>query len=136
MVTKKKVAKKKVTKKKVVARKIEPGNTPSISEIGDQVLEKYRNQLNTVVSQHSSMIDSAREELKELIESSNQEMLELVQKLSADTAAEVEEEEPKPETAWVEDHLVLNPQAVALFTKMFEVMAEVLPDIGKLLKRR
>lgn len=97
-------------------------------------MDKYRDQLNSVVQQHTEMLENAQSTMADLIAKSNQEMLELATKLNTQLAAE--QEPPKPEVAWVKDHLVLNPPAVDMFNRLFVVMQEVLPELAKIAKGR
>jgi hypothetical protein len=112
-----------------------------ISTIADQVMDKYKAQLNVAIGEHDAMLEKARAGMAELIAESNQQFTELAAQMQASMGQEPAK--PMPEVAWVPstpggkpDHLVLNPQAIELIDKLFTAINEVLPELAKLVKRR
>jgi hypothetical protein len=106
----------------------------SPNSLAEQVLDSYRTQLDNVVNSHTAMLDKAKGELAAVIEKSNAEVAALMQELLRQSNPEPEK--PKPEVAWVKDHLVLNPEAIKMFDRLFTAINEILPELAKMVKKR
>lgn len=116
-------------------------NDKTIGNIAEEVMGRYQDQLNLMVKQHETMLTQSRANLEQLIAESNAQMTELVSKVGLGQSQPPDH--GGPEVAWVaaqpdgkKDHLVLNPQAIALIDKLFTAINEVLPELAKLVKRR
>lgn len=115
----------------------ERAQVSSPEQVAADTVAQYQRNLETIVEKHTDMIQSAQSELASLIEESNLK----VQDLAARMAAGGVVQEEGPESAWVapdggEPHLVLNPKAVLLFQRMLDGLAELLPEIEKLIRQR
>ena len=100
------------------------------TKIVDSILSNYKTQLDSVMSDHERMLEKSRGEMAALIEQSNNEILKLTAQVQVEEI-EVKPVEPSPETAWVKDHLVLNPQAVKKLNDMFQLFKDILPEIAE-----
>ena len=151
-------ARKKATKKKSAVRKKSAARKKStvqeraaapVTQAGvktavDNVIEGYSTQLGTVMSEHNELLENSRREMEALVSKSNEQLAKLSTELNKQAALAqstlegeaVEEVKPKPETAWVKDHLVLNPEAVAMINDLFDKLQDLLPEIAKLVKPR
>lgn len=110
-----------------------------IQAVADSVLDKYKAQLNEAIAGHEKLLEHSRDHLAKMVAESNQQMAELMAKVNASAPPA----KPLAEVAWVsatgdgeKDHLVLNPQAVALIDKLFSAINQVLPELAKLVKNR
>ena len=102
------------------------------TKLVDDILSSYKSQLDNVISEHDRMLENSKNEMAALIEKSNNEIIKLTAQVQDEQVKPVE---PPPDTAWVKDHLVLNPQAVKKINDMFQLLKEILPEIAEAVKR-
>jgi hypothetical protein len=92
----------------------------------DQLIEAYTEALNNAVKAHTQLVAKSQADLAATIENAKTELESLVK------SAEVIDEKPLPESAWVKDHLVLNKEAVELFQGLFKAISDLVPELKKL----
>lgn len=95
----------------------------------EKLIEAYTKALNDAVAAHTQLISQSQVNLNKTLENAKAELASLVD------SADMVENKPLPESAWVNDHLVLNKEAVELFQGLLKAVGDLVPELKKMVQK-
>ena len=106
--------------------------------MGQDVTEKYAEQLNALMKEHERRLDQAQQQFEATVATAQNQLNSILGAVTQ--VAEKPPEPAKPEAVFTtaedgERLMVMNEAAVDFMTKLFDLMQGVVQDLSKLLNK-